>query len=61
MSHLAILLFVLLSIAPQHSNTPAGDTITQDELVRRSQELFDSVAPGNEEPFKNISPKMQCF
>jgi hypothetical protein len=27
-------------------------TITQDELVRRSQELFDSVAPGNAEPFK---------
>jgi hypothetical protein len=26
--------------------------ITQDELVRRSQELFDSVAPGNAEPFK---------
>lgn len=27
-------------------------TITQDELVRRSQELFDAVAPGNAEPFK---------
>ena len=27
-------------------------TITQDELVRRSQELFDAVAPGNQEPFK---------
>lgn len=27
-------------------------TITQDELVRRTQELFDSVAPGNAEPFK---------
>src|SRR4051794_32055365 len=27
-------------------------TITQDELVRRTQELFDSVAPGNQEPFK---------
>jgi hypothetical protein len=26
--------------------------ITQDELVRRTQELFDSVAPGNQEPFK---------
>jgi hypothetical protein len=26
--------------------------ITQDELVRRTQELFDSVAPGNAEPFK---------
>ena len=27
-------------------------TITHDELVRRSQELFDSVVPGNQEPFK---------
>jgi ketosteroid isomerase-like protein len=27
-------------------------TITQEELVRRSQELFDSVARGNAEPFK---------
>jgi hypothetical protein len=28
------------------------EPITQDELVRRTQELFDSVAPGNAEPFK---------
>lgn len=27
-------------------------TITQDELVRRTQELFDSVVPGNAEPFR---------
>ena len=27
-------------------------TITQDELVRRTRELLDSVAPGNQEPFK---------
>jgi hypothetical protein len=27
-------------------------TITQEELVRRTQELFDAVAPGNQEPFK---------
>jgi hypothetical protein len=26
--------------------------ITQDELVRRTQELFDSVAPGNQAPWK---------
>jgi ketosteroid isomerase-like protein len=26
--------------------------ITQDELVRRTQELFDSIVPGNPEPFK---------
>jgi hypothetical protein len=27
-------------------------TITQDELVRRTQELFDSIVPGVQEPFK---------
>jgi len=26
--------------------------ITQDELVRRTQELYDAVAPGNQEPWK---------
>lgn len=30
----------------------AEPTISQDELIRRSQELFDAVAPGNQEPFK---------
>jgi hypothetical protein len=27
-------------------------TITQDELVLRTQELFDAIVPGNQEPFK---------
>src|SRR5712664_4827306 len=26
--------------------------ITQDELVRRTQELYDSLVPGNQEPWK---------
>lgn len=29
-----------------------GPAITQDEMVRRSQEMFDAVVPGNQEPFK---------
>src|ERR1041385_8309621 len=28
------------------------ETITQDELVRRTQELFDAVVPANPEPWK---------
>ena len=32
--------------------SPSGGAITQDELVRRSQELFDAVAAGNQEPWK---------
>jgi Domain of unknown function (DUF4440) len=35
--------------------------ITQDELVRRSQELFDSVAPGNAEPFKKYFAEDAMF
>ncbi|HMG04905.1 MAG TPA: hypothetical protein VK581_05550, partial [Chthoniobacterales bacterium] len=30
----------------------ADATITQEELVRRTQELFDAVVPGNKEPWK---------
>ena len=29
-----------------------GPAITQDDLVRRTQELFDAIVPGNQEPFK---------
>jgi hypothetical protein len=36
-------------------------TISQDELVRRTQELFDSVAPGNAEPFKKYFAEDAIF
>jgi len=35
--------------------------ITEDELVRRTQELFDSVAPGNAEPFKKYFAEDAMF
>src|SRR6476646_8389600 len=35
--------------------------ITEDELVRRTQELFDAVAPGNAEPFKKYFAKDTMF
>src|SRR4029077_3117808 len=35
--------------------------ITQQELVRRTQELFDSVAPGNAEPFKKYFAEDAMF
>jgi hypothetical protein len=43
---LCLILSSLLSAAAEPR------TITQDELVRRSQELFDALVPGNQEPFK---------
>lgn len=36
-------------------------TITQDELVRRTQELFDSLVPGNQEPFKKYFAEDAMF
>jgi hypothetical protein len=29
-----------------------NETITQEELIRRTQELFDAVVPGNQQPWK---------
>jgi hypothetical protein len=37
------------------------EPITQDELVRRSQELFDAVVPGNAEPFKKYFAEDAMF
>jgi hypothetical protein len=34
------------------STSVKSDKITQEELVRRAQEIADAVAPGNQEPFK---------
>jgi hypothetical protein len=40
---------LLLTAAPL---TAAPETITQEELLRRSQELFDSLVTGNKEPWQ---------
>jgi len=48
---LAALFFAAISTVASGS-VADGPTITQDELVRRTQQLLDSVAPGNQEPFK---------
>lgn len=37
------------------------DAITQNELVRRSQELFDAVAPGDPAPFKKYFAEDAMF
>ena len=41
--------FALLSLARTFAVEPA---ITQEELVRRTQELFDAVVPGDQTPWK---------
>jgi len=43
--------FAMFSFAARQWAT-ADDAISQDELVRRTQELFDAVVPGNAKPWK---------
>jgi hypothetical protein len=45
-----MLLSVGIAFSLRGGTSPS--TITQDELVRRTQELFDAVAPGDQAPFK---------
>jgi Domain of unknown function (DUF4440)/Domain of unknown function (DUF3471) len=45
-------LFFTASILFVIHSASAEQAITQDELVRRTQELFDAVVPGNREPWK---------
>lgn len=46
----ALLAIVLISnVAPAAA---ADDAITQDELVRRTQDLYDAIVPGNQELWK---------
>jgi hypothetical protein len=35
-----------------HMSAQAEETITQEELVRRTQELYDAIVPGNQELWK---------
>jgi hypothetical protein len=46
------LLAVILLISNVAPADAADDAITQDELARRTQDLYDAVAPGNQEPWK---------
>jgi hypothetical protein len=55
---IAIVLLVA-GVAALHSSTEPN--ITREELVRRTQELFDSVAPGNAEPFKKYFAEDAMF
>src|SRR5690349_8019183 len=62
MRFLAFVLLLLSWVNPARG--PIGQdqgTITEDELVRRTQELFDSVAPGNAEPFKKYFAEDAMF
>ena len=48
---LLILVFLLSFFKPLESVCGDPVAITQEELIRRTQELFDAVVPGNKEPW----------
>jgi hypothetical protein len=56
-----VALFLAATSAVAWCNVADEPTITQDELVRRTQELFDSVASGNQEPFKKYFAEDAMF
>src|SRR6266436_4938715 len=47
-----ILVFLFSFFKPLESICGDPATITQEELIRRTQELFDAVVPGNKEPWQ---------
>ncbi len=47
-----LIVLLLATSAIARRGTADEPAITQDELVRRTQELLDAVVPGNQEPFK---------
>ncbi|HKB90225.1 MAG TPA: hypothetical protein VKC60_06880, partial [Opitutaceae bacterium] len=47
-----ILVFTLSFFKPLEPVCGDPAAITQEELVRRTQELFDAVVPGNKEPWQ---------
>jgi hypothetical protein len=52
LSNSTLLFIAILLISKVAPATAAADAITQDELVRRTQELYDAVVPGNQTPWK---------
>src|SRR4051812_20201076 len=51
MTRKSIGLFLIVFLAAARL-TVADESISQEELLRRSQELFDSVVSGNKEPWQ---------
>ena len=47
-----LLLSVFFSVTVAAATHPADPSITSEELVRRTQELYDAVVPGNQAPWK---------
>jgi len=52
-SAVGLMLLTLASCKPKND-------ITQDELLRRTQELFNAVSAGDQTPGKSTSPRTAC-
>lgn len=47
-----LLLSAFFSVTVAAATDPADPSLTSEELVRRTQELYDAVVPGNQAPWK---------
>lgn len=47
-----LLLSAIFSVTVAAATHPADPSITSEELVKRTQELYDAVVPGNQAPWK---------
>ena|ERR1700749_4235689 len=55
-------LVVAISLDVVNCSRVRDEAITQDELVRRTQEIMDAVAPGDRQPFeKYFAPDSMIF
>jgi hypothetical protein len=62
MNFLPSMFAFLLLFSPALGSRPATEsTISQDELVRRTQELFDAIVPGDPTPFKKYFAEDALF
>jgi hypothetical protein len=52
MKKIFVIILLAVGAALAMHSLASEPAITQDELVRRTQELFDSIVPGIQEPFK---------
>src|SRR5437773_585028 len=51
-NHVALIATAAFALFLFGRSFAAGPAITQNELVRRTQELFDAVVPGDQNPWK---------
>ena len=55
---LALASLIILSAMLVTHTSAKDEAIAQAELMRRTQEMFDAIVPGNQEPFKKLDKEL---